>query len=181
MRVQRRRVRRVIQPTHNARYALRGPSPELPAARQDSEYRRFTAHKAFRCKGYRHGERSGHGTIRRQPGTLRRNVSALTGFGTWVTRSRLSRLSDPETAEEAASLIRVEYEPLPALLDIESAMSDGAFLIHDDFPGNIVPRSTRSSRCRRGVQGCDIVRTDRFVNKRQDGGFLNRRHACAIC
>ncbi len=80
---------------------------------------------------------------------------------------------DPETAQEAASLIRVEYEPLPALLDIDSAMSDGAVLIHDDFPGNIGAEVHQEfGDVEEAFKGCDIVRTDRFVNKRQDGGFL---------
>jgi 4-hydroxybenzoyl-CoA reductase alpha subunit len=80
---------------------------------------------------------------------------------------------DPETAQEAASLIRVEYEPLPALLDIESAMSDGAVLVHDDFPGNIGAEVHQEfGNVEEAFKECDIVRTDRFVNKRQDGGFL---------
>ena len=39
----------------------------------------------------------------------------------------------PEIAAEAAAAIEVEYEPLPAVSDIEAAMADGAPLIHEDW------------------------------------------------
>ncbi len=74
---------------------------------------------------------------------------------------------------EAISLIKVEYEELPAYLDIESAMRDGAMPIHDDYPGNISAEVHQEfGNFEEAIKGCDIVRTDRFVNKRQDGGFL---------
>lgn len=38
----------------------------------------------------------------------------------------------PEIAHEALKLIEVEYEILPAVLDMEAAMQDGAPVIHDD-------------------------------------------------
>ncbi|RLA85271.1 MAG: aldehyde oxidase, partial [Deltaproteobacteria bacterium] len=44
---------------------------------------------------------------------------------------------DEETAMEALELIRVEYEPLPAVFDPEEAMQEGAPLIHEEFPRNI--------------------------------------------
>jgi CO/xanthine dehydrogenase Mo-binding subunit len=39
----------------------------------------------------------------------------------------------PEVAAEAARLIEVEYEPLPAIADFEAAMEPGAPLIHPDL------------------------------------------------
>jgi CO/xanthine dehydrogenase Mo-binding subunit len=44
---------------------------------------------------------------------------------------------DEETALEALELIEVEYEPLPAVFDPQEAMSEGAPLIHDEYPRNI--------------------------------------------
>ncbi len=44
---------------------------------------------------------------------------------------------DEDIAQEALELIRVEYEPLPAVFDPEEAMREGAPLIHEDKPGNI--------------------------------------------
>ena len=42
---------------------------------------------------------------------------------------------DPDIAEEAINLIRVEYEVLPAIFDPEEAMKEGAPLIHEEHLG----------------------------------------------
>jgi CO/xanthine dehydrogenase Mo-binding subunit len=39
---------------------------------------------------------------------------------------------DPDAAEEAINLVRVEYEPLPAVFDPEEALRDDAVVIHDE-------------------------------------------------
>ena len=44
---------------------------------------------------------------------------------------------DENACDEALSRIRVEYEPLPAVLDIFDAIKDNAPVIHEDFPNNI--------------------------------------------
>lgn len=44
---------------------------------------------------------------------------------------------DEETAQEALNLIRVEYEILPAVFDVEKAVLTGAPLIHEESPENI--------------------------------------------
>jgi xanthine dehydrogenase molybdenum-binding subunit len=43
---------------------------------------------------------------------------------------------DADTAEEAMDLIRVDYEPLPAVFDVEAALEPGAPLVHDDKESN---------------------------------------------
>ena len=43
--------------------------------------------------------------------------------------------TDPDIAEEALNLIKVEYEILPALFDPEEAMKEGAALIHEEHVG----------------------------------------------
>ena len=43
---------------------------------------------------------------------------------------------DEDIAEQALALIDVEYEPLPAYTDAESAMSVGATPLHDAWPDN---------------------------------------------
>ncbi len=45
-----------------------------------------------------------------------------------------------ETAQEAVDLIKVEWEPLPHVLDPEQALLDGAPQLHDDKPGNVSVR-----------------------------------------
>lgn len=80
---------------------------------------------------------------------------------------------DLETAMEAVSLIKVDYEELPVLLDIGSAMAEGAIAIHEDFPGNVSAEVHQEfGNFEEALKECHIVRTDTFTNKRQDGGFL---------
>jgi xanthine dehydrogenase molybdenum-binding subunit len=43
--------------------------------------------------------------------------------------------TDPEIAEEALKLIKIEYEILPAVFDPEEAMKEGAPLIHEEHVG----------------------------------------------
>ena len=43
-------------------------------------------------------------------------------------------------AEEAAELIEVEYEVLPAVQDLDEAIADGAPQLYEQFPGNIIER-----------------------------------------
>ncbi len=40
-------------------------------------------------------------------------------------------------AEDAAEQVEVDYEPLPAAVDLERAVRDGAPLVHDHAPGNV--------------------------------------------
>ena len=39
-------------------------------------------------------------------------------------------------AKDAAELVHVDYQPLPAVTDVEAALADGAPQLHDDAPGN---------------------------------------------
>jgi len=45
---------------------------------------------------------------------------------------------DPYRAWDALDLIRVEYEPLPALVDMEAALAPGAPVLHEETAGNVV-------------------------------------------
>ena len=45
---------------------------------------------------------------------------------------------DEDTAEEALSLIKVDYEPLPAVFEIEDALRPDAPLVHDDKESNAI-------------------------------------------
>lgn len=44
---------------------------------------------------------------------------------------------EEEACDEALSLIKVEYEPLTAVLSMHDAMREDAPLIHQEFPGNV--------------------------------------------
>ena len=45
---------------------------------------------------------------------------------------------DPYCAQDALDLIRVDYEPLPALVDVEAAIAAGAPVVHEEIGSNVV-------------------------------------------
>jgi len=80
---------------------------------------------------------------------------------------------DRETAEEALSLIKVEYEELPAVFTVEEAMADGAPQLHDQYPGNICAEVHQEfGNVEAAFAECDLIRTTTFKNKRQDAAFI---------
>ncbi len=50
--------------------------------------------------------------------------------------------ANPHVAEEAVSLIEVEYEVLPPVITVEQAMAEGAPLLHDDLTTNEMGEQT---------------------------------------
>jgi 4-hydroxybenzoyl-CoA reductase alpha subunit len=87
---------------------------------------------------------------------------------------------DLETALEAISFIKVDYKELPAILDPFEAIKDGAIGIHDDFPNNMCAEVHQEfGNVEEAFKTCDYIRTDRFVNKKQDGGFLEPQSCVA--
>ncbi|MFH1060146.1 MAG: molybdopterin cofactor-binding domain-containing protein [Pseudomonadota bacterium] len=88
---------------------------------------------------------------------------------------------DLATALEALSLIKVDYEPLPAVFDALEAMAEGAPLIHADYPGNVCAEVHQEfGDVEAGLAAADYVRSDRMKNKRQDGGFIEPHCAVAV-
>jgi len=80
---------------------------------------------------------------------------------------------DLETAMEAVSLIKVEYEELPVLLTIEDAMAQGAPVLHEKYSGNLCAEVHQEfGDVEAALRECDIVRTTTFKNKRQDAAFI---------
>jgi 4-hydroxybenzoyl-CoA reductase alpha subunit len=70
---------------------------------------------------------------------------------------------DVDTAEEALSLIKVEYEELPAFFDIHASLSPGAIAIHEATPGNIsVTRKITYGDLAAAFAQADYVRSDVF-------------------
>ncbi len=45
---------------------------------------------------------------------------------------------DDVAADQAVRLIKVEYEPLPVVLDAQEAMKEGAPQLHERYPGNVL-------------------------------------------
>ena len=71
--------------------------------------------------------------------------------------------------EDAAELVVVEYEPLEALVDVETAMASST-LLYDSAGSNVVFDSTMLGMPDVGgeefFEGCEVVVTERVVNQR---------------
>ena len=88
---------------------------------------------------------------------------------------------DIETAMEALSLIKVDYEELPAVFTIEQAMAEGAPLLHEEFPRNITSEVHQEfGDVEAAFKECDLIKTTSFVNKRQDAAFIEPQ-GCLAC
>ncbi len=80
---------------------------------------------------------------------------------------------DLETALKAVSLIKVDYEELPALFTIEQAMAEGAPLLHEEYPRNMCAEVHQEfGDVEAAFKQCDLIKTTSFVNKRQDAAFI---------
>ena len=80
---------------------------------------------------------------------------------------------DEDTAEEAAGLVKVEYEELPVVLDPEEAMKDGAPEIHSYVKNNIsVEYHWNFGDVDRAFGESYIVRENRFRTALATHGYL---------
>src|SRR5579875_3120825 len=52
---------------------------------------------------------------------------------------------NPYVARDAIDLINVEFDPLPAVVDVEKALESGAPLVHEEFGTNLVTRAEVTS------------------------------------
>lgn len=72
-----------------------------------------------------------------------------------------------EEAVDALEAIDVDYEPLPAVVDVEEAMAPGAPLVHDDAGTNVCFRyHFDSGDTQARFDAADVVVTRRLVNQR---------------
>lgn len=86
---------------------------------------------------------------------------------------------DPYVAQEALSLIRVDYEPLPAVFDPEEAMNPGAPEIHPTHPKVKEPFVNLAGKTESawgdielGFSQADYIREDRFDSHLRTHGYL---------
>src|SRR2546429_248813 len=68
---------------------------------------------------------------------------------------------DPYRAWDALDLIRVEYEPLPALVDMDAALAPGAPVLHEETASNVVAEwRPRGGDVEAAIRAADaVVRT----------------------
>jgi carbon-monoxide dehydrogenase large subunit len=75
--------------------------------------------------------------------------------------------TDRSIARDAVDLIEVEYEPLPAVADVERAMEDGAPKVHDSFENNVAYyMPVMTGDIEQGLRDADVTISQRIVNQR---------------
>lgn len=80
---------------------------------------------------------------------------------------------DEDTAEEAANLVKVDYEELPGVFDPEEGMKEGAPAIHDYVNNNIsVEYHWNFGDVEKAFAESYLVREDRFRTSRATHGYL---------
>ena len=75
---------------------------------------------------------------------------------------------DEDTAEAALALIKVDYEPLPAVFDIDASMAPGAPLLHEDKESNVTWTVERLfGDPDKAFAECDFVVEGKYVTQAQ--------------
>lgn len=83
-------------------------------------------------------------------------------------------------AEEALSLIEVEYEVLPAVTDVEAAMKPGAPRLHEKFEGNVASNNQSVlGDVERGFKEAEIIVEREYRTKTVHQGYIEPHSATA--
>jgi CO/xanthine dehydrogenase Mo-binding subunit len=97
-------------------------------------------------------------------------------IGEWIAVVAAESL---EIAEDAAKLVKIEYEELPAIFDPRDAMKPDAPVIHEQFPDNIVPFAPNINRCQirtgdieKGFAEADHVFEHTFTTMVQEHAYI---------
>ncbi len=89
---------------------------------------------------------------------------------------------DKETVQEALDLIRVEYEELPAVFDVDSSLKKGAPVIHDACPTNVsLDRKIKYGDIDKGFAQSDYIREDTFTVQAVNHAYLEPCSTLAAC
>jgi len=88
---------------------------------------------------------------------------------------------DRDTADEALALLEVEYEPLPAVFDLDASLAEGAPLVHERTPGNTsVARRIAYGDLDAGFAASDYVREDVFTLQAVSHAYLEPCSSLAV-
>ncbi len=83
-------------------------------------------------------------------------------------------------AEEALDLIDVEYEVLPAVIDVEAAMAPGAAQLHDKYEGNVASHAQlQQGDIEEGFRDADVVVEREYRTKTVHQGYIEPHSATA--
>jgi 4-hydroxybenzoyl-CoA reductase subunit alpha len=87
---------------------------------------------------------------------------------------------DLDTAQEAISLIKVDFEELPLVLDGRTAMDPGRPQLHDMYKNNVCAEvHWNFGDINEGREESYLVRTDRLTSKMQDAAFMEPQSVLA--
>ena len=94
-----------------------------------------------------------HGTVRADWPSLCWDKVCYTGDALALVAAETEAI-----AEEALSLIEVEYEPLPAVFSPQEALTPGAPLVHENTPGNLLKHiKVRKGDVKAGFTHADLI------------------------
>jgi len=75
--------------------------------------------------------------------------------------------ADKYVARDAADLVEIDYEPLPAVTNPEKAIMGGSPLIHEQFSDNVAYRTGfESGNTEAAFKQADVIVKERFINQR---------------
>jgi carbon-monoxide dehydrogenase large subunit len=88
--------------------------------------------------------------------------------------------ADKYIARDAADLIEIEYEPLPAVVNPEKAMQPGSPRLYDEFSDNVSYNfGFESGNTEEAFKKADVVVKERFINQRLAPVAMETRGAVA--
>ena len=82
-------------------------------------------------------------------------------------------------ARDAADLVYVDYEPLDAVVDVETALRDDAPRVHEDRPNGVVTWRHRVGNVSQAFEEAHVIVRERIVNQRIHGVPMEPRAALA--
>ncbi|MDI7247477.1 MAG: xanthine dehydrogenase family protein molybdopterin-binding subunit [Bacillota bacterium] len=86
-----------------------------------------------------------------------------------------------EAAEQALELVRVDYEELPAVFSPEEAIAEGAPVLHEDAPGNIVNHhKVRKGDMEAGFAASDVVIEREYRTQFIEHAYIEPEAAVAV-
>jgi aerobic carbon-monoxide dehydrogenase large subunit len=87
----------------------------------------------------------------------------------------------PAVAEDAAELVEVDYDPLPAVVDVEAALAEGAPLVHEGLGGNrCYELAYEQGEVKEAFAGAAVVVSRRLVQQRVLATALETRATLAL-
>lgn len=87
---------------------------------------------------------------------------------------------DKHTADDAARLVEVDYEPLPVVVNAEEARKEGAPLLHDEAPNNVAFEwEVGGGDWEKAAREADVVVKQKIINQRLISNAIEPRGVVA--